>query len=188
MKLESIMTALASMAAFAATTAHATQTAERSCLSQPELQALIASIMPDAVRGLVGVCRPVLPAGAYLQKNGDALIAAFDAEARGSSDAAGAAIMKVAGVKGEVSADLSAEALAKVKQEIGVELAKEIKAKDCPAIDRLLFHMSPLSPANLAGLIGTIGTIVEADKADKPGKGATRKKSGFPPICPIIFD
>lgn len=191
MKLKSIMTAFASIVAFAATTAHAAQTTEQSCLTQPELQALIASIMPDAVRGLVGVCRPALPAGAYLQKNGDALIAAFDAEARSSVDAAGVAMRKVAGVKGEISAALSAEALVKVKQEIGVELTKEIKPKDCPGIDRLLFHASALSPANFAGLLGAVGTIVEAGNAEKAGKGgktAARKKSSFPPICPITFD
>lgn len=186
------MTALASMAAFAATTAHAAQTAEKSCLTQVELQALIASFMPEAVKGLVDVCRPVLPAGAYLQKNGDALIAVFDAEARGSTAAAGVAIMKVAGLKGEISAALSAEVLAKMKREIGFEVSKGIKpSRDCPAIDRLLFHASSLSPANLAGLIGAVGTIVEADKADTAGKGGktvARKKSSFPPICPITFD
>ncbi|WP_447724802.1 hypothetical protein [Sphingomonas koreensis] len=190
MKRKSIMAAFASMAAFAATTAHATQTAERVCLTQPELQALIASIMPDVVRGVSTVCRPALPAGAYLQKNGDALIAAFDAEARGTSDAARAAFMKFASMKGEAGANLSAEMLANMKREIGVELANGIQTRDCLAIDRLLLHMAPLSPANLAGAIGAIGTIIESDEAGKPsgGKPSKKKKSGFPPICPITID
>lgn len=184
MKSRSIMTGLASVAALAATSAHAMQTTERACLTEPELQAVIATMMPEIISGIGGVCRPVLPAGAYLKRNGDALNAAFEAEARGADAAATAALLKIAGVKGNTDTMITADAFAELKRELGSSVAKAIPTRDCPAIDRLFYHMQSLSPANVAGAMGAIGAMVEAAEPEKGSK----KKPGFPPICPITID
>lgn len=166
--------------ALCANAAHATQAAKAACLTEAEVEGVLVLVMPDIVREVVKTCRPMLPATAYLTTTGEALAAKFEAEAAATESAAFSGVAKMVGADGK---DLPPDAMAKViKAVVGPELSKEIKAKDCPAIDRALGYLDPLPARNTSGLITLILKLSSADDSSK-GKSGKKKRSEFPDIC-----
>jgi hypothetical protein len=170
--------AAASMA-LCANAAHAAQAAEAACLTEAEVEGVLVLVMPDVVRELAKICRPTLPGTAYLAAKGEALAAKFETEAETTSAAALSGITKMVGADGK---DLPPDAMAKViKAVVGPELSKEIKVKDCPAIDRVLGYLDPLPARNTSGLVTLILKLSSTDSGkDTSGR---KKDSGFPNIC-----
>lgn len=170
--------AAASMA-LCANAAHAAQAAQEACLTEAEVEGVLVMVMPDIVREVVKVCRPVLSTSAYLAVNGEALAGKFEAEAATTNTAALSGVAKLVGSDAK---DLPPDAMAKViKAVVGPELSKELKAKDCPSIDRVLGYLDPLPARNTSGLI-TLVLKIGSDDAGK-GKSAKKKRAEFPNIC-----
>lgn len=149
--------------------------AQGSCLAPAEAQALLTSFLPDIIRSLADTCRPSLPADAFLVRSGGALADRYAPEARTAWRTGRIAAAKIAG-DDDLFRKLDDETARKVfAAGVSGEIAKDVKAKDCATVDRVLYALEPLPPANMSMLIGTLMEAVGRD--NKPGKGKF-------PICP----
>jgi hypothetical protein len=142
------------------------------CLTDTEARALFSYMMPEALEGVTHSCRSALPATAYLPTHGQADIARYRAAATGSWPGARAAFFKIATKDGDdgarVIATMSDAALKPfVDEALSGFVAKDVKAADCPKIDRFVAALAPLTPANVAELItALVGLVGGKEKAD----------------------
>lgn len=147
-KLSPLVRGALTLAALAAPVAATAQT--NACLTPREGEAVLLYLAPDLLAQATRTCAPVLGASAYLRRNPDLGRRYMDA----SADAwptARAGIAKVAGPDVAPLLD-SAFAAPAVSSLVAPLVAQEIKAADCPQIDRILSLVAPLPPQNIAGI------------------------------------
>ncbi len=120
------------------------------CLTPREGEAVLLYLAPDLLAQATRTCMPVLGATAYLRRNPDLGRRYMDASAD-AWPAARAGIAKVAGPDVAPLLD-SAFAGPAVSSLVAPLVAQEIKAADCPQIDRILSLVAPLAPQNIAGI------------------------------------
>lgn len=171
-------TPLRSIAALLALAAPASAAiaAPQACLTPVEAQALITSMLPDALQTVATKCRPSLPADALLVRSGDALIARYKPVADAAFKTARPAFSRLAG--GEVLDNLDDETMRKLfAAGVAGEITKGLKPQTCMDVDRVLLALEPLPPENMSMLIGTVLELTSRDP-----KGS--KKTGPFDICP----
>ncbi|WP_315760103.1 hypothetical protein [Sphingomonas sp. Y38-1Y] len=124
--------------------------ARSQCLTEREGEAVLLYLAPDLLSQAGRICAPVLPASAYLRRSGD-LGRRYAAASADAWPAARVAIAKVAGPDVAPLLD-SAFAAPAVSSLVAPLVASEIKAADCPQLDRILSLVAPLPPQNVAGI------------------------------------
>ncbi|SOB87866.1 hypothetical protein SAMN06297144_3004 [Sphingomonas guangdongensis] len=145
-----------------------------SCLPVREAEALVLNLGPTLIDATVTTCTPALPAGAYLRRSGATLSARFARQNDASWPLAKEALRKIVGPSGASLLD-SEIARSVVPAMVAPLVTQEIKAKDCPVIDRLLGQLDPLPAANTAALLVTVMQLAQAEQRTRPGQ---------PRICP----
>lgn len=161
--------------ALAAIPGQAVAQSAKSCLTQPEAQALVTYALPSAIRGITTKCTPVLPATTALIQSGPIIAARYQIEADNAWPVARLAFGKISGL------DLTGtfgEAAARglVDAALGAGLAEKVKPEDCAKVDRLVDILEPLPARNMAMLVTT---LMEFGGAEKRGKSPLR-------MCPEI--
>lgn len=169
MSIPSLVAALALVAAPSA------QTQTAPCVPQREAEALILALAPAMIGSVAATCATALPPSALLRRSVGPLTAKFAAEGDAAWPLAKEGLRKLVGPEGAAMVD-SELARPMVTAMVAPLLAKEIKAKDCPNIDRILTLLDPLPARNTAGLVVA---ILEMAGKDKP-----RGKSPLT-ICPL---
>lgn len=139
---------LAALALPAAATAQTRAAAP--CLSVAEGEAVLLFLAPDLLAQATRTCTPVLPAGAYLRRTSP-LTQTYATASAQAWPAARTAIAKIAGPDVAPLLD-SSFARPAVSSLIAPLVAQEIRAADCPRLDRILSLVAPLPPQNVAGI------------------------------------
>ena len=133
------------------------------CIPGPAAEALILTVAPEALRKVAEICVPQLGSGAALRRVSSGMIARYAAESDTAWPVARGALGNFAGAAQEMlNSELARPLLTTVVTEV---LTKEIKPRDCGAIDRILGLIDPLPPRNAAALVVTLMQL-----AQKPGK------------------
>ena len=169
MILRSFLTAAALVAASSA------QAQAQQCVPQREAEALFLALAPAMIGSVAATCAAVLPPNALLRRSVGSLTAKYTAESEAAWPAAREGLRKLIGPDAGAMID-SELARPMVTAMVAPMLAKEVKAKDCPNIDRILTLIDPLPAKNTAGLVVA---IIEMSGKDRP-----RGKSPLT-ICPI---
>jgi hypothetical protein len=139
---------LAAAALLTATTAQAQSSA---CIPQPEAEALFLALAPTLIETVATTCAPVLPANALLRRPTAQLTAKYAAESDAAWPRAKEGLRKLAGPDAGPLID-SELARPMVMSIVAPMLAKDLKTKDCPNIDRILTLIDPLPARNTAAL------------------------------------
>ncbi|KQN26159.1 hypothetical protein ASE86_08380 [Sphingomonas sp. Leaf33] len=158
---------LAAAALLSAATAQAQAPA---CIPQPEAEALFLALAPAMLTSVAGTCTPVLPTNALLRRPIGQLIAKYASDSEAAWPRAKEGLRKLLGPQGGAMVD-SELARPMVTSMIAPMLAKEVKAKDCPNIDRVLTLIDPLPARNTASLVVALMDMSGAAKA-RPGRRA----------------
>jgi hypothetical protein len=138
---------------------------QESCLTDAESRALFAFMIPEALGGVVRTCKPSLPATAFLATRGEETLVRYRAASTGSWPGARAAFLKRSDTKDDakVISGMSDAALQPfVSEALAGFVAKDVKAADCPRIDRFVAALAPMPPENVAELITALVGLVES--------------------------
>jgi hypothetical protein len=145
------------------------------CLSEPEAEALMVTLLPDVITAAGTACSANLPPQATLRGGLPALLGRYRAEAPAAWPQARSALSKVMGeeMKG-VDPELMRPLIGAMMAPM---IAKDIKAGDCPKIERIVTLLSPLPARNTAGIVVLLFTL------------GTQGKSGKAPfqVCPTVL-
>ena len=134
------------------------------CMTEPEVNALVAYMAPPVLRGASRTCVSSLGGGSYLAGNGTALIAQYQVNAERSWPQAKSAMLKLmeadASAGAKLLAGISDRALREVVDAGFVQaLTDDIKVQDCPKIDRLVRSLGALPPEPVTQLISALMTF-----------------------------
>ncbi len=154
---------VAAAALIAATSAQA----QEQCIPQREAEALFLALAPTVIASVATTCAPVLPPNALLRRSVGPLTAKFAAESDAAWPAAKEGLRKLVGPEASQMVD-SELARPMVTAMIAPMLAKDVKAKDCPNIDRILTLIDPLPAKNTAALVVA---ILDMSGKAKGGRG-----------------
>lgn len=141
------------------------------CLTPAEVGALTQFSLPGAISGARDHCRQVLPADAYLVRQGAALAERYRQDSDGSWPAAKSAFLKLS-ANGNADAHRLLRAMPDHSlQQMASGLIQglvttELPLKHCARVDRMVDLLAPLPAANAAGVVAT---LVEIGSAGKDG-------------------
>lgn len=140
-----------------------TITMQLPCVSAPEAEALITSILPETIEQLGTSCAGQLPPGALLRQPPTALIARYRADADAAWPGAQKAVQRLAGdnIGGLLSGNLARPLIASL---LAPAITRAVQPADCPAYDRIVTLAQPLPPRNLAGLLVAAWELADARK------------------------
>ena len=172
-----VVRSFAAAAAAALIAASAAQAQAPACIPQKEAEALFLALAPTLVGSVASVCAPTLPAGALLRRSVGPLSAKYAAESEAAWPTAKEGLRKLLGPQNGQLVD-SELARPMVTAMVAPMLAKEVKARDCPNIDRVLRLIDPLPAKNTAALVVAILDM----------SGSARPKSGGRAdftLCPL---
>ncbi|MEG3086329.1 hypothetical protein [Sphingomonas sp. PB4P5] len=162
MRRRTIGTAAALWLALAATGAQAATP----CLTEPEAEGLVISLLPDMVEAVGTTCAPNLPPEAMLRSGLSSIVTRYRAEGPAALPQAKSAFAKLIGNDMQ---GLDPELMRPlITAMIAPMLAKEIKPTDCPRVERIVTLLAPLPARNVAGvavLLFTLGTEGKRDKS-----------------------
>lgn len=144
--------------------------AARAEMSPQAAQAAVRYALPHLLSGVRTTCGPRLSAEGYLAINGNALQERFAQGSDAAWPAAREALMQLGAAEkadmAKMFGQMPDSALKPfVDAMISSMVASELKADNCPDIERGLELLAPLPPENIAGLAGFIFEMV--DRGDK---------------------
>lgn len=173
MSIRSIAAALALAASASAGAARAAD----GCIPQREAEALVLNLAPMLVATTAAVCASSLPPGALLRRQVSSLTAKYVGEGEAAWPLAKEAIKRITGpeASGMLESELARPMVAAL---VAPLLTREIKASDCPNIDRILTLIDPLPARNTAALVVTIVELAQRDRPPRSGRSAFT-------ICPF---
>ena len=171
MILRSFVTAAALVAASSA------QAQTAACMPQREAESLFLALAPAMIGSVAATCAPVLPANALLRRSVGPLTAKYAAESDAAWPAAKEGLRKLVGPEASQMVD-SELAKPMVTAMVAPMLAKEVKAKDCPNIDRVLTLIDPLPAKKTAALVVAI--------LDMSGRSKGVRGRGPLNLCPAV--
>ncbi len=125
------------------------------------------ALAPTLISSVAATCAPSLPANALLRARSGQLAAKYAAESDAAWPRAREALRALVGPQGSQLVD-SELARPMVTAMVAPMLAKEVKAKDCPNIDRILTLIDPLPAKNTAALVVA---LLDMSGAAKPKAG-----------------
>jgi hypothetical protein len=131
--------------------------AASTCLTEPVATALFEYALPELLDSVATKCGPELPKSAFLASQAPPLVAKYRVSGGASWPLAKAAFLKSAGsddTGGKILAAMPDDAVKSLLSAgIATVITGDIKAKDCPRIDKLVAALAPLPAANLSTLI-----------------------------------
>jgi hypothetical protein len=136
------------------------------CLSEPEAEGLVITLLPDMLDAVGTTCAPSLPSSATLRAGLVPMVARYRAEGLAAQPQASTAFAKLIGndMQG-LDPELMRPMITAL---IAPMLAKEIKPADCPKVERIVTLLGPLPARNLAGITVLLFTLGTQGKRDKP--------------------
>jgi hypothetical protein len=169
MIIRSLVTAITLVAASSA------QAQAPACIPQREAEALFLAMAPAIIGSVAATCAASLPPTATLRRSVGPLTAKYAAESEAAWPVAKEGLRKLVGPEASAMVD-SELARPMVTAIVAPLLAKEVKARDCPNIDRILTLIDPLPAKNTAALVIAI--------IDISGKEARGKGGAAFSLCP----
>lgn len=132
--------------------------AEPVCLTHAEATALITYALPQAISGTSKRCAAVLPANAFLRREGGALASRYAGQKDRYWPRAKPAFLKTLGTDGGDASNMVRNLPDDTMRQLAdtfVEgfVAQRIAPKSCDKLDIAIDLLSPLPPENTAGLI-----------------------------------
>jgi hypothetical protein len=152
--------------------------AAKPCVTRAEAADMTLFFLPTLVDRMAEKCRASLPRTSFLAGSGKAFGERVKREGGDRWPSVKSALLKIAG--DQIPPALSDGTLRRMSEEIiGAELAKDLKIKDCAAIDEAFALLAPL-PADNLGRLGAL-LIVMGEKRQE-----TRQNRDARPftICP----
>jgi hypothetical protein len=151
------------LATLACVSVSGTAAAQPTCIPQREAEALFLTAAPQLIQTTATTCAPRLPVGAILRSGLASLTAKYAQAGDSSWPLAKEALKKLTGpdASSMIDSDYAKPMLLSL---IAPMLAKEIKAADCPNIDRILTIMNPLPARNTASLVVAILEMTQKTK------------------------
>lgn len=148
--------------------------AEPPCLTPRELSSLSAFALPSVINGTAHTCSAVLPANAWLPRNGASLAERYSAARTNAWPEAKTAFIKISTAKNPETATifqtLPDDSLRQIADAAFAGIVSgKVKPANCATIDRMAALLAPLPPENTAELISML--IGLATKGDKPQLG-----------------
>jgi len=123
----------------------------KQCIPAETAESLITYVLPGALGAARTKCLSSLPASAALLQVDSARMQRYEADSQRAWPQASTAIGLMVGQ--DLPENLSLDAMRPfVDAMIPTMLAQEIKAKDCPTIDKVYSLLEPMPTANLASL------------------------------------
>jgi hypothetical protein len=169
-------TILAALAACALSTQASAQTLQaRECLTAPEAEALLITVIPDALTEVSRTCAAQLPASALLRAPGRSFGQSYRDLADASWPATRRALAKMLPPDAAPMLDNDLARLMLISV-AGPVVAKQVKPADCGPANRFLTMIAPLPPKNAAAAIVAALQIAGVDR--KNGQ-----KAPAIPIC-----
>lgn len=152
--------ALAAM--LTATGAHAQTAAAEQCVAAADVETVMLTFAPGAMRALRTGCQPMLAPGSYLGgAGGEAMVDRYEEAAALAKPASKEAMARA--FKGKEAAFGNQDISPIIELMVGAAVEK-LDAKTCNLISRGLELIDPLPPKNIAGLIIV---ALEADAGNK---------------------
>lgn len=151
--------------------------AEKACVTRPQLEALITYALPSIIEQVSRICAPSLKPDAFLRTSSSQLAAHYRADSERHWPVARSAVASLAGQ--DISGLGEQTEKAMVTSMVGIGIASAIKSKDCGDVDEVVELLSPLPAANLGRLTAMLAIIGSRD--GEPGD------SPFS-ICPAAGD
>lgn len=151
------------------------------CVTAPEAEALITSVLPETIEQLGKSCAAALPSGALLRQPPPQLVARYRAEADAAWPGAQQAVTRLIGtdasplLSGSIARPLIASLLAPA-------ITRAVRTDECPAYDRIVTLAQPLPPRNLAGLLVAAWQLSDARRPRQAAAGNGVR--GGISICP----
>ena len=148
--------------AMIATASAANAQASSTCLTHDEARALFAYAIPQAIEGVAKVCKPSLPATAFLPSQSAAMVARLRGAGTANWASAKTAFLKMGGKDAaKTLATMPDSALEPfVAAAFSSVATQDIKPTDCGKIDRFVAALAPLPPGNAAELITSLIALV----------------------------
>lgn len=151
------------------------QAAQAVCVTPAELTAMTTYGLPSVIRGTSQRCSPILPANAYLRRDGERLAARYERGSVAAWPAARAAFLRI-GSNGnadqaKIMQRLPDDTLRPLVDELILGMVdQKLPADRCKSIDRLVNLLSPLPPENTAELIGLAAGLGATNGKAKVGQ------------------
>ena len=152
--------AAATLALLSAAQLQATQTAKAArvapCMTRPEVEGMVAYVLPAVLDSTIAKCRPELPASAYLIARAPRLSSDLAAGRESAWPMARQAFGKFGGggKDSRMMAQMPDELLRPlISFALESELSPSIKPENCKDIDRVAAVLEPLPAANVVSLI-----------------------------------
>jgi hypothetical protein len=142
------------------------------CIPKAQIRDMAMVLSPYIVDSMVKKCGPALPATAFLNAGGPALIARLKADSAGREASAGAAMRVFAGEKMPAVQDATA-LMTVMGQMMGSMATAKLPVDQCAAISDAIQALSPLPTENIGQLAATLAQI-----------GGVGKDGKSPAICP----
>ena len=151
------------------------------CLTEPQFQAAVRFLAPDLIQAGAGKCGALLPADAYLRRNGAALAARYRPGAATAWPDVKAALTTQPDLK--LFAAMDEPTVRGMLTPLLTEgLAKEnFKLADCQIADEIAANLDPLPPQNLIALITAFVRLDKGKPAKTPGG-----KARAPILCSAV--
>lgn len=163
--LSKISAASAIIALIGATSAQAAE--PKQCIPAEAAESLITYVLPSALGAVRTKCSGSLPASAALLQVDSERMQRYEADSQQAWPEASTAIELMVGQ--DLPENLGIDAMRPfVDAMIPNMLAQEIKAKDCPTIDKVYSLLEPMPTANLASLTVMLAQL--GSNGDEEGK------------------
>ncbi|MBX9796416.1 hypothetical protein [Sphingomonas sp.] len=152
------------------------------CVTAPEAEAVITSVLPETVDQLGSICAGALPAGAVLRQPPAELMARYRADADAAWPAAQGAVARIAGPQaGALLTGAAARPL--VGGLIAPVIVRAVQPADCAAYDRIFTLAQPLPPRNLAGILVAAWTLADSRRGAQSTPASTARPGLT--LCPV---
>ncbi|HEX8446694.1 MAG TPA: hypothetical protein VF649_08780 [Sphingomonas sp.] len=122
------------------------------CLSEAEARSVVAYALPAAIEATAARCRPLLPAAAWLSRNGAGMAQRYRRDGGGSAEAALPVLERLSG---QTMPDfLDPTTLSTMVEGLITDRVRDaVATRDCPTISRIAEQISPLPLGNVASLL-----------------------------------
>ncbi|AGH47956.1 hypothetical protein G432_01140 [Sphingomonas sp. MM-1] len=164
--IPSLLSLLATLASPAAAATMAKQNDPASCITRPQLEALMTYALPSVLEGMGNRCSGTLAPNAFLRQSGPALAERYRAESERHWPVARTAMTSLMGQDMAGLGDTTEKAM--VTSIVGVAIAETIKPKDCGDVNEAVELLSPLPAENLGRLTAMLMILGSKDSA--PGE------------------
>ncbi|WP_395394893.1 hypothetical protein WBP07_06120 [Novosphingobium sp. BL-8A] len=152
----------ASFALCATTSAQAADTA--SCITQQELDGIVAYFLPRALNEVAQKCNAALPADSYVRTSMPSLVTQLENRKLAAWPMAKSAFLKMGQSEDKEIAGLSDAVLRPLIDEaVSTRLSIPIKPSTCGDVNDIIEALSPLSPEQIVHLASTVITVATRD-------------------------